>query len=89
MAFVTTYSRFRSPVGAWLARERRRVADRACSPSRTARCPTTDGWRQDDAFFAGVRDQLAAYFAGRLVNFTVPLAPGAPISSAGCGTRCV
>lgn len=34
----------------------------------------TDLWRRDDAFFAGVRDQLAAYFAGRLTRFTVPLA---------------
>jgi methylated-DNA-[protein]-cysteine S-methyltransferase len=33
------------------------------------------GWLRDDAFFTGVRDQLEAYFSGRLTAFEVPLSP--------------
>ncbi len=32
-------------------------------------------WKSDRAFFAGVVDQLEAYFQGRLQQFEVPLAP--------------
>lgn len=73
MAFVTTYTRVLSPVGAWLL-----VSDgeslTGVFPESHRAVPETDEWRRDDAFFAGVRDQLSAYFAGRLMNFTVPLA---------------
>ncbi|GGI97036.1 methylated-DNA--[protein]-cysteine S-methyltransferase [Streptomyces brasiliensis] len=34
------------------------------------------GRRRDDAPFAGVTAQLAAYFTGRLTRFELPLAPG-------------
>lgn len=40
------------------------------------RLPTIgSAWRRDDAFFTGVRDQLDAYFAGRLTEFNVSLSP--------------
>jgi methylated-DNA-[protein]-cysteine S-methyltransferase len=32
-------------------------------------------WRRDDAAFADVREQLHAYFAGELHEFSLPLAP--------------
>jgi methylated-DNA-[protein]-cysteine S-methyltransferase len=34
-----------------------------------------DDWRRDAAAFACVREQLAAYFAGELTEFDLPLAP--------------
>jgi methylated-DNA-[protein]-cysteine S-methyltransferase len=33
------------------------------------------GWNRDDAAFESVREQMAAYFAGDLREFAVPLAP--------------
>lgn len=74
MAFVTTYSRCTSPVGQWLM-----LSDgeslTGVFPESHRDVPDTENWRRDDAFFAGVRDQLIAYFAGRLTDFTVKLAP--------------
>lgn len=73
MPFVTTFSRCHSPVGSWLL-----VSDgqalTGMYPESHRAVPSTDGWRRDDAWFAGVRDQLIAYFAGRLTKFSVPLA---------------
>lgn len=37
--------------------------------------PRTSFGRRDDSVLPGVRDQLSAYFAGELQEFTVPLAP--------------
>ncbi|MFO0594440.1 MAG: methylated-DNA--[protein]-cysteine S-methyltransferase [Myxococcaceae bacterium] len=76
MSFVTTWSRSHSPVGSWLL-----VSDgealTGVYPESHRAIPSTEGWRRDDAWFAGVRDQLIAYFAGRLTKFTVPVrAPG-------------
>ncbi|MFT3710341.1 MAG: methylated-DNA--[protein]-cysteine S-methyltransferase [Archangium sp.] len=72
MAFVTTYSRCHSPIGSWLL-----VSDgerlTGVFPESYRALPATDGWRRDDEWFAGVRDQLIAYFAGRLTKFSVPL----------------
>ncbi len=72
MAYVTTYTRCTSPVGNWLL-----VSDgealTGVYPESHRAVPDTDGWKRDDAFFAGVRDQLIAYFAGRLTTFTVKL----------------
>ena len=34
-----------------------------------------DGWRRDDAAFDAARAQLDAYFAGKLRQFDLPLAP--------------
>jgi methylated-DNA-[protein]-cysteine S-methyltransferase len=33
------------------------------------------GWERDDAAFAGVREQLAEYFAGERTGFDLPAAP--------------
>jgi methylated-DNA-[protein]-cysteine S-methyltransferase len=33
-------------------------------------------WRRDDVLLRPVREQLAAYFAGELLEFDLPLAPG-------------
>jgi methylated-DNA-[protein]-cysteine S-methyltransferase len=35
----------------------------------------TKGWQRDDARFAEAREQLDAYFAGKLLSFDLPLAP--------------
>lgn len=74
MAFATTYSQCHSPIGSWLM-----VSDgqflTGLFPESHRALPDTSGWRRDDEQFAGVRDQLIAYFAGRLTRFTVPLAP--------------
>jgi methylated-DNA-[protein]-cysteine S-methyltransferase len=75
---VTTYSRCSSPVGQWTL-----VSDgealTGVYPESHRALPDTEGWKRDDAFFAGVRDQLIAYFAGRLTEFTVKLnAKGTP-----------
>jgi methylated-DNA-[protein]-cysteine S-methyltransferase len=72
MAFVTTYSRCHSPVGSWLLVSDGEALTGAYPESHRA-VPETSGWRRDDAWFAGVRDQLIAYFAGRLTKFSVPL----------------
>ena len=78
MAFVTTFSRCHSPVGSWLL-----VSDgeglTGLYPESHRAIPDTAGWRRDDDWFAGVRDQLIAYFSGRLTRFSVPLrAAGTP-----------
>lgn len=45
--------------------------------------PATTGLARDDAFFTGVRDQLQAFFRGKLFEFTVALAPrGTPFQRA-------
>ena len=73
MAFVTTFSRCHSPVGSWLLVSDGQALTGVYPESHRA-VPSTDDWRRDDAWFAGVRDQLIAYFAGRLTKFSVPLA---------------
>ena len=74
MALPTTWSRYTSPIGSWLLLSNGESLTGVFPESHRAVPDVTTGWRRNDAFFAGVRDQLAAYFAGRLVNFTVPLA---------------
>lgn len=37
--------------------------------------PVREGWQRDTASFAELRRQLAAYFAGELHDFDLPLAP--------------
>jgi methylated-DNA-[protein]-cysteine S-methyltransferase len=43
------------------------MADRTHGPR------STEGWESDGRPFAGVKEQLAAYFAGELTDFDVPL----------------
>lgn len=73
MASVTTYSRCSSPLGDWLLLSNGDALTGVFPESHRAVPEATAGWRRDDAFFAGVRDQLGAYFAGRLTDFTVRL----------------
>lgn len=75
MSKPSLYTRCRSPVGSWLLVSDGVALTGAYPESHRAVPPVTDAWRRDDAFFAGVRDQLDAYFAGRLTAFDVPLAP--------------
>lgn len=75
MTFVTTYSRCSSPVGAWLLVSDGESLTGVYPESHRAVPEVTPGWRRDDAFFAGVRDQVTEYFAGRLMDFKVRLAP--------------
>jgi methylated-DNA-[protein]-cysteine S-methyltransferase len=75
MGSVTSYSRFSSPIGTWLLISDGESLTGLFPESHRAVPAVTDGWRRDDAFFAGVRDQLGAYFAGRLMDFKVRLAP--------------
>jgi methylated-DNA-[protein]-cysteine S-methyltransferase len=42
-------------------------------PESHKRLPALVGFERNDAFFTGVRDQLDAYFSGRLKRFEVPL----------------
>ena len=74
MASLTTWSRCVSPVGSWLLLSDGESLTGVFPESHRAVPEITTGWRRDDAYFAGVRDQLAAYFAGRLMDFTVRLA---------------
>lgn len=74
MPSVTLFSRYSSPIGAWLLVSDGESLTGVFPESHRAVPTVTDGWRRDDAFFAGVRDQLGAYFAGRLTDFTVRLA---------------
>lgn len=67
------YTHCRSPVGSWLLVSDGAALTGVYPESHRAVPDVTDRWRRDDAFFAGVRDQLDAYFAGRLTSFDVPL----------------
>lgn len=73
MPSVTHYSRCRSPIGDWLLVSDGESLTGVFPESHRAVPDVTDAWRRDDAFFAGVRDQLGEYFAGRLTDFTVRL----------------
>lgn len=74
MASVAKFTQCPSPVGPWLLTSDG-VALTGAYPESHRAPPDTSNWQRDDSFFAGVRDQLAAYFAGRLEAFTVQLAP--------------
>ncbi|MGV3619602.1 MAG: methylated-DNA--[protein]-cysteine S-methyltransferase [Archangium sp.] len=75
MAFVTCYSRCSSPVGSWLLISDGEALVGVYPESHRAVPAITAGWKRDDGFFAGVVDQMHAYFAGHLTEFDVPLAP--------------
>lgn len=74
MALVPLYGVIESPVGKLLL-----TSDGASLtglfPETHRAIPSVDGSIRRDAFFTGVRDQLLAYFAGRLERFEVELAP--------------
>lgn len=73
MANALCFSTFRSPVGELLLTSDGRALTGLYPASHRA-LPTIKGAR-DDAFFTGVRDQLKAYFSGRLESFEIALAP--------------
>ena len=73
MALVTSYTRYSSPIGSWLLLSDGQALTGVFPESHRAVPEVTEAWRRDDAFFAGIRDQLTAYFAGRLTDFTVRL----------------
>jgi methylated-DNA-[protein]-cysteine S-methyltransferase len=72
---MTTYSSFDSPVGELLlvgdddGLRGLYLPDHRRGPARAA------DWARDDAALAGVREQLAEYFAGERTDFDLPLAP--------------
>ena len=69
------YTRVASPVGPWLLLSDGAALTGLYPESHRAVPVEDDAWARDDAFFAGVVDQLRAYFAGHLTVFNVPLAP--------------
>ncbi|PZR06290.1 MAG: cysteine methyltransferase [Archangium gephyra] len=75
MAYVTSYTRSNSPVGPWLLVSDGEGLTGMYPESHRAVPEVTAGWKRDDAFFAGVLDQVRAYFAGHLSAFNVPLTP--------------
>ncbi len=70
-----SYTRVASPVGPWLLLSDGAALTGVYPESHRAIPAELDSWSRDDAFFAGVVDQLRAYFAGHLTQFNVPLAP--------------
>lgn len=70
---ATYYSVFASAIGELLLRsDGERLTALFLHPAKIA--PEQQGWRRDDSRFAAAREQLAAYFAGELKNFDLPLA---------------
>ncbi len=74
MALVPLYGVVEAPVGRLLL-----TSDGASLtglfPATHRAIPSLEGHVRRDGFFTGVRDQLLAYFAGRLERFEVELAP--------------
>lgn len=72
---VTYYSYYDSPVGSLLlAGDGSRLELISFSTGRATRLPSADWMRRNDAF-KPVKQQLAAYFAGELLEFTLALSP--------------
>lgn len=75
MTTVTCFSTMKSPVGVLLLTSDG-VALTGLFPETHRDVPArVTGWKRDEQWFSGVRDQLNAYFAGRLTRFEVPVAP--------------
>lgn len=69
------YTHFDSPVGRLLlARDARGLRRIGFPEGRLAPAPAPD-WERDDNAFDDVREQLQAYFDGRLASFDLTLAP--------------
>jgi methylated-DNA-[protein]-cysteine S-methyltransferase len=70
------YARLPSPVGELLATLD--AEGRLCGlrfPGHRGAPEVADAWRRDESALSPVAEQLAAYFAGELRRFTLPLAP--------------
>jgi methylated-DNA-[protein]-cysteine S-methyltransferase len=69
------WTRIATPIGHLLAvAGEEGLCELQFASGKTARGPQP-GWREDAAAFGALRDQLAAYFAGELRSFDLPLAP--------------
>lgn len=75
-----TFTEIHSPIGVLLAaRDETGIIELHFE----GRSEPDDDWSRDDAAFDDLREQLAAYFAGTLREFTLPLAPrGTPFQLA-------
>jgi len=73
MATALCFSTFQSPLGELLLTSDGRALT-GVYPSSHRAPPRLKGVR-DDAFFTGVRDQLKAYFSGRLEAFEISCSP--------------
>lgn len=74
VAVRSTFTTLGSPVGELLLTSDG-VALTGLYPLSHRALPAPSGLLRDDAHFSGVRDQLTAYFRGKLSEFTVPLHP--------------
>lgn len=74
LAVGSTFTTLESPVGELLLTSDG-VALTGLYPASHKALPDTARLRRDDALFSGVRDQLNAYFRGKLSEFTVALKP--------------
>ncbi len=76
---MTVYTTMESPVGELLLVGRPAhggvVLERVSMSGQRFALTVQDGWRRDDKAFAEVIRQLTAYFAGRLTEFDLDLAP--------------
>jgi methylated-DNA-[protein]-cysteine S-methyltransferase len=75
MTTVTCFTTVKSPVGTLLLTSDGVSLTGVFPESHRDVPPRTRAWKRDDAWFSGVRDQLNAYFQGRLTRFEVPVAP--------------
>lgn len=77
------FTRIASPLGELLATSDGKALTGLFPPSHRDAPRITSAWCRDDGFFTGVRDQLDAYFAGRLRAFEIPLSfEGSPFQQA-------
>jgi len=74
LAVGSTFTTLESPVGELLLTSDG-VALTGLYPASHKALPDTTRLRRDDALFSGIRDQLNAYFRGKLSEFTVALKP--------------
>ncbi|MCA3014293.1 MAG: methylated-DNA--[protein]-cysteine S-methyltransferase [Myxococcaceae bacterium] len=74
MANVVSYGVIDSPVGRLLLTSDGKGLTGLYPPAHGRQPAIGAGWQRHDAFFTGVKDQLEAYFAGRLTRFEVSLA---------------
>lgn len=73
---MTTYfSRMNSPVGELLLSGDGQALTLLAMHEQKHGSQPQDDWQRDDGAFGAAREQLAAYFAGELHTFDLPLAP--------------
>lgn len=75
MTTVTCFTTMKSPVGNLLLTSDGVSLTGLFPESHQDVPPRTPAWKRDDRWFCGVRDQLVAYFQGKLTRFEVTLLP--------------